>query len=115
MKQLNVMKPREFTGLKILEALAATGLRSVRYCKEIGTQAGHPDIKVEKILANDWDPEAAKIIKKNFDFNGIDCEQEITSLDATDLMYSKKAKKDWYDVVDLDPYGTAVPFLDSAL
>lgn len=36
-------------------------------------------------------------------------------MDATDLMYGKKAAKEWFDVVDLDPYGTAVPFLDSAL
>ena len=32
-----------------------------------------------------------------------------------DLMYEWKKMKDFYDVVDLDPYGTAVPFLDSAL
>ena len=63
------MKPREFTGLKILEALAATGLRSVWYCKEIGVQANHPEITVGKILANDWDPEAAKLIDKNLSFN----------------------------------------------
>ena len=60
--------------MKVLEALAATGLRSVRYCKEIGVQAGKPEIQVSKILANDWDPEAAKIIKRNFEFNGIECE-----------------------------------------
>jgi len=36
-------------------------------------------------------------------------------MDATDLMYEKKKLNDRYDVIDLDPYGTAVPFLDSAL
>ena len=36
-------------------------------------------------------------------------------MDATDLMYERKAKNDKYDVIDLDPYGTACPFLDAAL
>ena len=36
-------------------------------------------------------------------------------MDATDLMYERKAKNDKYDVIDLDPYGTACPVLDAAL
>jgi tRNA (guanine26-N2/guanine27-N2)-dimethyltransferase len=30
-------------------------------------------------------------------------------------MSSMRAKKKYFDVVDLDPYGTAVPFLESAV
>ena len=30
-------------------------------------------------------------------------------------MYSHRALKDRVDVVDLDPYGTAAPFLDAAV
>ena len=36
-------------------------------------------------------------------------------MDAVDLMYEKRKNKEFYNVVDLDPYGTAVPFLDSAV
>lgn len=54
-------------------------------------------------------------MKKNFDFNNIGIDHEITQMDAQDLMYERKRDKDWYDVIDLDPYGTAVPFLDSAI
>lgn len=31
------------------------------------------------------------------------------------LMYSRRALKDRVDVVDLDPYGTAAPFIDAAV
>jgi tRNA G26 N,N-dimethylase Trm1 len=31
------------------------------------------------------------------------------------LMYSHRALKDRVDVVDLDPYGTAAPFIDAAV
>ena len=41
-------------GINALEALAATGLRSVRYLKEI------PGIK--KLVTNDWDPKAVELI-----------------------------------------------------
>jgi tRNA (guanine26-N2/guanine27-N2)-dimethyltransferase len=92
-----------------LEALAATGLRSVRYVKEIG-------VHVDKILANDWDLEASKLIEKNFEFNGVEKNRtEVTSMDGIDLMYERRKNLDFYDVVDLDPYGTAVPFLDAAV
>lgn len=57
-------KSKEPTKIKILEALAATGLRSVRYLKEIDN--------IEKLCANDWDPKAVELMEKNFDFNHID-------------------------------------------
>jgi tRNA (guanine26-N2/guanine27-N2)-dimethyltransferase len=50
-----------------LEALAATGLRSVRYMKEID--------KIDKLVANDIDPTATELMQKNFDFNKIDPEK----------------------------------------
>lgn len=41
-------------GVKILEALAATGLRSVRYLKEISN--------INKLHANDLDPKAVELM-----------------------------------------------------
>jgi tRNA (guanine26-N2/guanine27-N2)-dimethyltransferase len=74
------------------------------------------DVKIKKILSNDWDPEAAELIKSNFEFNDIEAERtEVTAMDALDLMYERRKNRDLYDVIDLDPYGTAAPFLDSAL
>ena len=40
---------------------------------------------------------------------------EIIHGDACNLMYKKKNENSRFDVIDLDPYGTAVPFLDSAV
>ena len=47
--------------ISILEALSASGLRSIRYAKEIG--------KVSKIVANDIDPNAVKLIEHNVEKN----------------------------------------------
>ena len=66
-------------GATILEALAATGLRSVRYLKEIG--------KVNKLYANDLDPAAVDLMTKNFEYNDISKEKYQTSTeDAVFLM-----------------------------
>jgi len=95
-------------GMRILEALSATGLRSVRYAKEI------PGVR--SVIANDLDPSAVDTIKRNVDFCG--CGDIVTpnTADAVMLMMEHSRKpEDRFDVIDLDPYGSAAPFLDSAV
>ena len=46
--------------LDILEVLSGTGIRSIRYMKEISS--------LNKLIANDIDPTAVDLIKKNFVF-----------------------------------------------
>ena len=89
----------------IIDAMSATGLRAVRYFKEIEG--------VTKIIANDLDSKAVDLIKinakKNGDENNI---IHVTQEDCIALLYSKKS---FYNVVDLDPYGTAIPMIDASL
>ena len=95
-------------GISALEALSATGLRSVRYMKEIES--------LRTLIANDIDPTATELMRRNFDFNGCQGDKyRIYTEDAVDLMNLMRREKQHFDVVDLDPYGTAVPFLESAL
>jgi tRNA (guanine26-N2/guanine27-N2)-dimethyltransferase len=69
-----------------LEALAATGLRSVRYLKEID--------KIKKLAANDWDPKAVELMNKNLEYNGVDKKKyETHAMDAITLMHQKRAEK----------------------
>ena len=56
-------KQKEFKGIAILEALAATGLRSVRYLKEIEN--------INTLVANDIDPTATDLMKMNFEYNTV--------------------------------------------
>ncbi|EIW70842.1 hypothetical protein TREMEDRAFT_68241 [Tremella mesenterica DSM 1558] len=145
--------------ITILEALSATGLRSIRYAKEIDN--------VKLVLANDLSPSACEAMKMNVRYNSVGeddpdsgpsvstSEQE-TSLpveevqpiiseeeamngasahseysygrrfnckgrvrvnqgDACAFMYQQRADNRRIEVVDLDPYGTAVPFIDAAI
>ncbi|KAK9696348.1 RNA methyltransferase tRNA(m5U54)methyltransferase, partial [Basidiobolus ranarum] len=97
-----------FKGFSVLEALSATGLRSVRYAKEI------PNIKY--IVANDLEPDAVNAIKRNIKFNELSEDKVRANLgDACSVMYEHRDPAKRYDVIDLDPYGSAVPFIDGAV
>ncbi|KAG6907348.1 hypothetical protein DXG01_009232 [Tephrocybe rancida] len=109
--------PKPYTFV-LLEALSATGLRSIRYAKEI------PLLKY--VIANDLSPSATAAMKRNIDINDFGSAEDapsegpvgkvrINEGDACTLMYSHREDKDRVDVVDLDPYGTAAPFIDAAI
>jgi tRNA (guanine26-N2/guanine27-N2)-dimethyltransferase len=94
------------TKAKVLEALAATGLRSIRYAKEIENIS---------ILSNDIDPNAVNIIKLNMLENKVEEIIETSCNDANFLMYSLINQKQFQNIIDLDPYGSASPFLEAAI
>ncbi|KAJ8949057.1 hypothetical protein NQ318_016959 [Aromia moschata] len=93
-------------GVSILEALSATGLRSIRYAKEI------PGVK--KVIANDISQKAVDDIKINIVDNKVDHIVEASHSDATMLMYQHR-RENQFDIIDLDPYGCPSNFfgLDS--
>lgn len=94
---------------KLAEALAASGLRSIRYAKEL-------DEELSQIIANDMSADAVESIKRNCEFNDIPEGKVVANrADACDLMYAHRHPSKRFDIVDIDPYGSAAPFLDAAL
>lgn len=115
-KELKSLDPT-FAGLTIFDALSASGLRTVRFLKEIGDC-------VRMVYANDISEKSHEIMKKNFKENGVDLQKIVSSReDANKLLldyrepYFKEKNKEYlkFDVIDLDPYGSCVPFIDAAV
>ncbi|XP_002736321.2 tRNA (guanine(26)-N(2))-dimethyltransferase-like [Saccoglossus kowalevskii] len=108
-KHIKTLQPGELceAGISILEGLSASGLRSIRFAKEI---AG-----VKQIVANDFAAEAVESIKNNVRHNKVDGMVTASHADAALLMYQHRNPYDRYDVIDLDPYGSPSQFLDSAV
>lgn len=102
-------KKRKNEGINILEALSATGLRSIRYAKELNG--------INSIIANDLDSGAVELIKSNIERNGENLKEIIIPHqgDANWAMHKFKNSEEFIDVIDLDPYGSAAPFIDSAV
>lgn len=98
----------------ILDALSATGLRALRYAKEIPLTTS--------VTANDLSTSATASIKLNVQHNGLSDKIKPISGNALTHMYSIATSSHSagghagkYDVIDLDPYGTAAPFLDASV
>lgn len=100
----------------ILDALSATGLRALRYAKEIPFATN--------VVANDLSPASVQAIELNIRHNDVKDKVHSNLGDARGFMYSKVGNEkqrqgDGYvhrfDVIDLDPYGTAAPFIDASL
>ncbi|XP_075758554.1 tRNA (guanine(26)-N(2))-dimethyltransferase isoform X2 [Pelodiscus sinensis] len=94
-------------GVRVLEALAASGLRSIRFAKEV------PGLRA--VVANDFSAKAVELMERNVQFNGVGHLVTPSLADARMLMYEQKAKKEPFDIIDLDPYGSPATFLDAAV
>jgi len=101
---------------RILDALSATGLRALRYAKEIP--------HVTSVIANDLSESATTSIKLNVHHNELVRKIHATTSNALTHMYRVATDSQYrfpdgghgkYEVIDLDPYGTAAPFLDGAV
>jgi len=94
--------------LRVVEALAASGLRSVRFVKEVEG--------ISSIIVNDLDKAAIESIERNAEFNKLPKEVvKATNEDATLLLHDLRRERDKYNVIDLDPYGSPSIFLDGAV
>lgn len=88
----------------VMEALSASGLRAIRYAKEIPL--------TKHIVANDWSKAAAEAIDLNIRHNKVT--DKVVANEANAISYMSQHVNE-YHVIDLDPYGSAAPFLDSAM
>ncbi|RMD41072.1 hypothetical protein DV735_g4018, partial [Chaetothyriales sp. CBS 134920] len=99
----------------ILDALSASGIRAMRYAREIPFAT--------TIIANDFSQDAVRSIELNISHNDVSHVVHSNLGDARAFMYSKVGNErppspgyvHRFDVIDLDPYGTAAPFIDASL
>ncbi|MEM0340310.1 MAG: tRNA (guanine(10)-N(2))-dimethyltransferase [Acidilobaceae archaeon] len=90
-----------------IEPLSATGVRTLRYALEVEG--------VMRVYAGDLDYESCKLIEENVRLNSAWDKVSVYCGDANALMYRLRESKVPVLFIDLDPYGSPAPFLDSAL
>ncbi|KAI5442719.1 probable tRNA (guanine(26)-N(2))-dimethyltransferase 1 [Lathyrus oleraceus] len=101
-----VKGPKELKPPRVLEALSASGLRALRYAREIEG--------IGQVVALDNDPASVEACRRNIQFNGSVAISKVESHLADARVYMLANPKE-FDVVDLDPYGSPSVFLDSAV
>ena len=94
--------------LQIADPLAATGVRSIRFLKELNKN------KIKNIYINDCNKSAVTLIRKNLALNKIRYSNNrqiiIKNEDANLFLLNSTG----FDYIDIDPFGTPNPFLDAA-
>jgi len=97
---LELISERE-SSFKVLDGLAATGAMGVRLAKEV---------KGLELTVNDRHPIVYELIKRNIELNNLEPENaRAENRDLNALLHERR-----FDYIDIDPYGSPVPFLDSA-
>ncbi|XP_071712106.1 tRNA (guanine(26)-N(2))-dimethyltransferase 1-like [Rutidosis leptorrhynchoides] len=91
---------------RVLEALSASGLRALRYAREIEG--------IGQVVALDNDKASVEACRRNIKFNGSVASEKVESNLVDARVYMLTHPKE-FDVVDLDPYGSPSVFLDSAV
>uniref|UniRef100_A0A915PJJ8 tRNA (guanine(26)-N(2))-dimethyltransferase n=1 Tax=Setaria digitata TaxID=48799 RepID=A0A915PJJ8_9BILA len=106
-KRSRKLGTRDDPEIRILDALSATGLRAIRFAKEVPF--------VAKIIANDFSEQAVSSMKKNIEMNGVQNLVEARCGDAIDAMICNRSFDKRFHAIDIDPYGSASMFLNSAV
>jgi len=87
---------------KVLDAFAATGIRGIRYLLEA---------KAKEVVFTDINPNAIALIKENVELNKVKEKAKILLKDCRVVMLENA---NYFDVIDIDPFGSPAPFTDSA-
>ncbi|KAM1162605.1 hypothetical protein ACFX13_001651 [Malus domestica] len=95
--------------LRVLDALCGCGIRSVRYLVEA---------EADFVLANDANDENKKVITENLSQvesgSGDEARWEVSLTDANRIMTECYLKRDFFDLIDIDSFGSDSSFLRSA-
>jgi tRNA (guanine26-N2/guanine27-N2)-dimethyltransferase len=91
----------DFTGKEVLDSMAGTGARGIRVANEVARDF--------MIYVNDSNEEALQYIERNIELNNLDnC--RASNFDMRCLLSDRP-----FDYVDVDPFGTPVPYVTAAI
>ena len=99
---IQVFQKQENRNIDICDLFGGSGIRGIRYKNEIDG--------VENVAINDISELANEYEKHNIELNNLD-DIEVYQHDASIFLRMKRGE---FDVIDIDPFGTPSPFLDSA-
>lgn len=92
--------------LRVIDAMTGCGVRSLRYQLESGA---------DWVWANEGNPELRALLQENLRQGMAPESYGITHQDANQLFFRCAQQQDYYDLIDIDNFGSPTPFISSAL
>jgi tRNA (guanine26-N2/guanine27-N2)-dimethyltransferase len=99
-RDITILLLKQFSPMRLCDPLAGTGVRAIRFAKEL---------KYKSIVANDISEKGVALIKKNIKLNKL--KFEVKNEDANIMLLKSKG----FDFIDLDVFGSPNFILDSAI
>lgn len=93
--------------LQILDSMAASGIRALRMAQFLTPPF--------QITANDLNPLAVKLMEENMKLNKISDSISLVNDDCSHLMIESSIKRRYFDIIDIDPFGTPNIFILPAM
>jgi len=93
--------------ISVCEPLASCGIRGIRFATEVKG--------VQKVLINDINEKASQLARYNVQMNGLSKRVTVKNQDANFFLAHYGAPRKRFDAIDIDPFGSPVPYLDSAI
>ncbi|KAH6762867.1 N2 [Perilla frutescens var. hirtella] len=93
--------------LRVLDAMCGCGIRSLRYLAEANA---------DFVLANDANQDYGELISGNLEKAGVGKERwAVKHLEANRLLTERYLERDYFDLIDVDSFGSDSSFLRSAM
>ncbi|MEO1210198.1 MAG: tRNA (guanine-N1)-methyltransferase [Cyanobacteria bacterium J06638_20] len=92
--------------LRILDAMTGCGVRPLRYQLEA---------EADWVWANEGNPELRELLAKNLKAGMRSRSYRITHQDANQIFFTCYQQRDFYDLVDIDSFGSGAPYLSTGL
>ncbi len=94
--------------ISVCEPLAGCGIRGIRFAVEVRG--------IRKIVLGDINPKATELARLNVKRNGLSSSLvEVANEDANLLLSRYAAPRKRFDFIDIDPFGSPAPYMDSAV
>jgi tRNA (guanine26-N2/guanine27-N2)-dimethyltransferase len=93
--------------MDLCEPLTSCGVRAIRWACEV------PEIR--NVLSGDLNPKAVLLANANAYLNGVSGKVDVRWSEATVLLEDSLLHGRRFDVVDVDPFGSPIYFIDSAV
>jgi len=97
---------RERGQLRVLDAMAGCGVRSLRYYLESGA---------DWLWVNEGNPELHEVLRDNLEVTIPGDRYELVHEEANRLFLQCYADRDYYDLLDIDAFGSGAPFISTSL
>jgi tRNA (guanine26-N2/guanine27-N2)-dimethyltransferase len=104
---LRVQQNQRGRGVDVCEPMTGSGVRGVRFLLETG--------EIRSLVLGDLSPSALDLARGNAKLNGVADMVKLRELDANLLMSLHSFPKGRFDYIDIDPYGSPVFFIDTAV